>query len=125
MPRLTKQKAFDIVAKHLFEQGQPSIDTSGATCMYRAPGGFKCAIGVLIPDDEYRSEFETRSVRDILPLVPSIKHLNVGLLDALQIVHDFSDGWRSSENMKIELRDVARIYRVKADILNDLSFNRK
>ncbi len=52
------QEVFDIVVNHLFTQGRPAYDGVQG-CMYRAPDGLRCAVGVLIPDDLYDPAFET------------------------------------------------------------------
>ena len=51
------QEVFDIVVNHLFTQGRPAYDGVQG-CMYRAPDGLRCAVGVLIPDDLYDKVFE-------------------------------------------------------------------
>ena len=51
------QEVFDIVVNHLFTQGRPAYDGVQG-CMYRAPDGLRCAVGVLIPDDLYDKAFE-------------------------------------------------------------------
>jgi len=53
----TLQEIFDIVSKHLLKQNERSEYCDG-TCMYSGPNGLKCAAGVLIPHDQYKSEFE-------------------------------------------------------------------
>jgi hypothetical protein len=39
-------------------------------CMYRGPGGLKCAAGHLIPDEKYRSEMEYVSIPSLLEKYP-------------------------------------------------------
>lgn len=51
LPQATTQEVFDQVAVHLLTQGQKSMDHS--CCVYRGPGGLKCAAGCLISDEEY------------------------------------------------------------------------
>ena len=54
------QAIFDKVGTHLLTQNKRALDTSngGDRCMYINPEGLKCAAGCLIPEDEYRPEFE-------------------------------------------------------------------
>lgn len=44
----------------VIKQGRPSRDSG--FCMYRAPGGLKCAVGHLIDDAHYSSSFEGESI---------------------------------------------------------------
>jgi hypothetical protein len=82
------QEVFDIVVNHLFTQGRPAYDGVQG-CMYRAPDGLRCAVGVLIPDDLYDPEFETNS--------------------SDKVIHDlFKSGladWREHEKLLIALQD--------------------
>lgn len=88
----TAQELFDKVATHLLKQYKVSDDDEG--CLYRGPGGLKCAVGCLIPDDAYSVDMESLRVSDLvngnllrqdLRLV-FIEHLD--LLDDLQQIHD-------------------------------------
>lgn len=47
----TDQDVFDYVVRKLIEQGEPS--TKDGMCLFRGPGDRRCAVGWLIPDDEY------------------------------------------------------------------------
>jgi hypothetical protein len=82
------QEVFDIVVNHLFTQGRPAYDVAQG-CMYRAPDGLRCAVGVLIPDDLYDPEFETNS--------------------SDKVIHDlFKSGladWREHEKLLLALQD--------------------
>ena len=82
------QEVFDIVVNHLFTQGRPAYDGVRG-CMYRAPDGLRCAVGVLIPDDLYDTEFETNS--------------------SDKVIHDlFKSGladWREHEKLLLALQD--------------------
>jgi len=56
----TRQNFFDKVVEHLAKQGQQSM--MDGRCRYKTPDGLKCAIGIFIPDDKYKLEFEGRSI---------------------------------------------------------------
>ena len=114
---MTPQEIFDTVAKHLITQGQQSQRDDG-TCLYRGPGGLKCAVGVLIPDDVYTPEMELdelgetgNGVRGLLDryanVLPDYFSENVRLLSNLQNVHDSSF---SIGSFARRLADVARDY---------------
>ncbi|HAW53696.1 MAG TPA: hypothetical protein DCX29_01705 [Hyphomonas sp.] len=45
------------------KQGRQSLSADGA-CMYRGPDGCKCAIGHMIPDDDYDLRFEGNTIDD-------------------------------------------------------------
>jgi hypothetical protein len=64
MRKKTKQETFDAVVSGLIEQGGPSAGENdcGPTCFYRGKDGRKCAVGLLVPDDEYQEEWENQAV---------------------------------------------------------------
>jgi len=82
---MTNQEAFTTVVLHLRKQGRRAHDHHN--CHYRAPDGCKCAIGALIPDDQYTPELEGSDVRALRDL-PALQDLNLDLLHDLQITHD-------------------------------------
>lgn len=50
-------KAVETAIRALYKQGRRSVD-AGGYCRYRGYGGTKCAVGMLIPDEDYKSDFE-------------------------------------------------------------------
>lgn len=56
-----KQLFYDKVVEHLLTQKERAIDESG-DCRYRTSNGLKCAVGCLIPDENYSINFEGRKV---------------------------------------------------------------
>ena len=76
MPRerglgLARQRAFDIAALRVLEQGRPSHTEEGR-CQYRTytpEGDLKCTIGWLIPDYRYRASFEDHAGGDMAMVV--------------------------------------------------------
>ena len=107
----TNQETFEIVAKHLITQGKVSLDRTGIACAYRGNGGTKCAIGCLIPDEDYSHLFEGFSIQtykyatfdgaiNISTLMQELGY-DLMLLKSLQGVHDnnpcsdWSDALRS------------------------------
>lgn len=86
----TRQEIFDKVASHLLRQNAKSVVTAGAIgCSYRGIEGRKCAIGILIDDDEYEPEMEGRSVGKLLDF-PQCSWMwqHQGFLRELQNIHD-------------------------------------
>lgn len=55
---MDKQEIFNKAIRALHAQPQKSYDEFTGTCFYRGPEGIKCAIGHLIPDEEYNPKFE-------------------------------------------------------------------
>lgn len=87
---MTNQEAFNIVVTGLRKQGEPSI--AHGTCLYRHPDGIKkCAIGFLIPDDEYKPSFDGPGIylSDIIRQTPALGNLDEYLLADLQLAHDY------------------------------------
>jgi len=97
--KLTKQGIFDVVLTHLFDQGEPSTATDApAGCFYRGNvqgRPLMCAVGALIPDDQYLPEMEMNSVEQLLG-VNKFAHLPImtefsrhtELLRMIQEAHD-------------------------------------
>lgn len=121
---MNSQEVFDTVAKHLFAQGERSMDERAWGYAYRAVDGKKCAIGILIPDREYDPSMEDTAVRDILVDVPSLNGIPTHLLTALQQVHDFSGNWCADGAMKDSLAAIAKNFGLSPAVLDGLSFNR-
>lgn len=84
---MSQQEIFDIVAVHLLTQNRRSL--SDGACTYRGINGKKCAIGVLIPTDQYHSSMEHNDVYRLNQAFPDLKideHLT--FLATLQRIHD-------------------------------------
>ncbi len=92
---MTNQEAFDKVCNHLRRMLRRSIDRTGNYCSYRSKNGNKCAIGCLIPDEEYKPEFERRSVAGLIQRfwIPSLDGISSLLLLDLQELHDRRYNW--------------------------------
>lgn len=88
----TKQETFDIVVSALRIQGCKS--RKGLRCAYRGNNGLKCAVGHLIPDEDYSAEFECLSPyhKSIRPVLKNLGH-DIDLCAQLQAIHDISDNW--------------------------------
>ena len=132
---MTPQEIFDTVARHLFTQGEragivlddDADDDSGRgffSCRYRAPGGAKCAVGVLIPDEAYSFNMEERGIADVYYFFSAVLPVwmgdNVKLLASLQSVHDDFSYWESTGSMREALTNVADFYHLDASVLDNL-----
>lgn len=87
----TRQETFDVVVKHLLAQNAHAAGDNG-TCLYRAPGGRKCAVGCLIADEHYSPEMEGKGAigndRILNAIVASGYPPDLHLLSDLQATHD-------------------------------------
>ena len=100
---VTNEQAFKTMARHMLAQGKRSVavarDSFGVeheSCRYRGPDGLKCAVGVLIPDEEYRESLEGLSAENIPGNVPSLEGIDRWVLRSAQYIHDHLpvDEWR-------------------------------
>lgn len=68
---LDRQKTFDTMLAHLRQQGKPAVVHGTTSCRYRTSDGLKCAVGALIPDENYDPSIEGGSVNPrIIDLIP-------------------------------------------------------
>ena len=118
------QEIFDTVATHLFRQGHQAIAIAIAACLYRAPNGDMCAVGVLIPDEYYKKDFEMLPVGAICSQFPEWLAVHILLLKALQRVHDSKWNWKTEERLRIALRIVAKNHDLDDSIVDGLSFQK-
>jgi hypothetical protein len=85
------QEVFDLVANHLFKQGRPARQDDGR-CRYRMKSGLRCAVGVLIPDELYKEEFEGAGLYLLIDRLYAFEiadwREHKELLNHLQMVHD-------------------------------------
>ncbi len=102
---MTLQEIYSKVRAHLLTQGQKSrVGGARGSCKYRTPGGLKCAIGCLIPDDCYSPQLEGQILiisDDITNLITELYgEQSLGLLYELQVLHDGTeaDTWEEGLN---------------------------
>lgn len=116
---MTKQETFDIIVNHLRKQSKKSEHWNDyhefTECLYRGPDGLKCAVGCLIPDENYSEDMEGTGIQTELNLIkynmaPSKVDrilMNLGhdidLCSDLQAVHD----WCGVEDWEGHLERVA------------------
>lgn len=94
MKTYTKQETFDIVVRHLLTQGRKCKGylKDWCTCMvpkYRE-GNLRCAAGILIPDREYKEEFEDVAAEQLCEKLgmDTFWGHDIRLVHLLQEVHD-------------------------------------
>lgn len=115
---MDKQLVFNTVAKHLLKQGKAALH--GRSCRYRTDDGLKCAVGVLIPDQNYTVEMEGLPVRTISDKLPfSATHEDMALLVYLQSAHDTALKDSGIEAWKAKMRRIAADYKLNTEALAD------
>jgi hypothetical protein len=85
------QSVYNQVRRHLLTQNARASQNGSVSCHYRTKTGLKCAVGCLIPDEDYTPALEGRSVqsaevRAVLG-IPKYSPYTEMLAD-LQFVHD-------------------------------------
>lgn len=104
MPKFTRQQTFDKAVNGLISQGKRAISSTDSRCKYRYRG-LKCAVGHLIPDDQYSRSMEGKSINpDYLPneqvpaqvtlLMKKLGH-DTEFCAELQAQHDFADNFNA------------------------------
>lgn len=131
------QEAFDKSVKGILAQGRKSyVSMSPQGCSYRGDDDCKCAVGHLIPDEEYDVDFESNSVKglrdkfNIAALKPFFDQerfpMNDGVLflSYLQQAHDFASTsdfeGRDEEFIKSfssKAKEIAGIYKLDTSVL--------
>lgn len=106
-PPTSAQEIYDAVKEHLLTQNVQCLNEVG-NCAYRGDGGLKCAVGALIPDEDYIKDMESSGITRLIYLFPQCEWMAPysQLLTHLQCVHDSNlpDNWEQ------ELAGVARTY---------------
>lgn len=111
---MTNQEAFTIMVQHLRKQGVRSAkpggprSTNAYLCYYRA-GKLKCAVGALIPDEQYTPGMEGMPAKLVQRNWPVLKGISPGLLDRMRILHDTVD----PENWESEFAFLAQDYELE------------
>lgn len=105
--KFTKQETFDMICEGLKAQGWRKSGRQDS-CKYRGPRGLKCAVGVLLADDEYDPLSDDTQhpwgIDKIVRLSPSLQTHDINLLDAAQGEHDSS---KRPSHMKSMFRQLA------------------
>ena len=131
------QAIFDRVITHLKAQGHPAQEEDGS-CAYRAEDGSACAVGCLIPDEDYNICFESKSVealksdirrwdeeslQDVVIASPGemLERLHLmphtAMLLALQIDHDAWDSYEPFALVAPKFAVVAKRYALNTNVL--------
>ena len=127
----TNQEVLNDVVAKMFEQKRQSVKDAddGQFCVYRSEDGYRCAIGLLIPDEKYNPKFDSEKNKNELGLEvvvwnPMKLLTEIGLiaegaqvesffLDDLQTCHDacvFSYGEPFWNEFSSHIVDICRDY---------------
>lgn len=100
---MTEQEVFDKVVAHLLQQ-QAYCESENSEPLYRGVNGTKCAIGCLIPDEQYSIDMEQKDVISIVNRYPSLPFVDVNLhlMLTLQRLHDGGVGFRFGAQMDMD-----------------------
>lgn len=98
-------EAMKYIKEKLLEQGeQASYRTANKSvpqCKYRTKKGLKCAVGMLIPEEDYDESFEHKTIHEIrLALTNWMPNVELNALENAQSVHDYVK--QGDENTWIE-----------------------
>ena len=86
---MTDQEAFDKMVRHLYSQNwERSEEGEYKSCAYRGHNGMMCAVGCLIPDDEYIKAIEYKDYKTAKELCPSLANISDNVLKEMQFFHD-------------------------------------
>jgi hypothetical protein len=124
---VTAQEIFETVVKALALQGKPSKTETGG-CYYRNVFGMKCAVGVLIPDEDYDPVMEGANIHGLMnmPDLPeSLKFMmpHQNLLFDLQIMHDNCyEAWNSMMEFKLSFKKVGDTWDLSSEFMDGLVF---
>ena len=118
MNKSAHQQVFDEVWRHFVVDKNP-LSHAGNHCLYRGPDGAKCAIGLFIPDDKYKPEYdkpvsETCGYDRVIEIINEVEvelllQCDRGFVRNLQKSHDTA-ATRSSRTIPTELTNLAYVY---------------
>lgn len=108
---------------HLAKQGRAATNgrrmiSGNPMCLYRGPGGTKCAIGFWIDDAHYNPSLERQSagspiVQEALP--DALKKIGHIVLNAMQRLHDTEQNWESPAALFDAMQQLAAQFNVALD----------
>lgn len=117
----TMQEVFDFVGNHMLKQNETSVKSwdGEETCMYRLQKEdgtiLRCAVGCLIPDEDYTSNMEDKTILNMQEQgIINIQSMDViNLLTSLQETHDYTH----PSKWGMSLKEIAKQYHLNVDNL--------
>lgn len=111
---MTNQEAYEAIRAYFTRPRARLAKDADGGCFYRWGGRrtarTKCAVGCLIPNDQYDPDFEGCSAYLLVPKVPVLADINRDFLERVQNAHDVSD---DVAEFLTRLDKVARSYGVE------------
>lgn len=125
-PTPTAQALFETVARHLFKQGHRARagENRDGTCVFLAPNGDMCAVGVCIPPDARSAKFDEDAL-NVAGVIGRLREMEIidlrdhaDMLKDLQDVHDHWD--ETDDSLRCSLDEFRAGYGLSTDFLADL-----
>jgi len=115
---VTLQSIFDRAWEHFVVNFSPlSVSSSGNRCLYRSPEGHKCAIGLVIDDNDYTPEIEGLHASKAFWVIGYQADVDGDTLDAAQCrLHDSlfcKSGEEDPRKRELAYREFAIDYNLK------------
>lgn len=109
---MNNQEALDAGYEFLQKQGRPSRSEDTCACHFRHPDNpeLKCFVGVLIPDEVYKPNFECQPLFELHKLVPGLDGCDYAFLKKGQEIHD---DFTTLENWEKEYKQLAVDWNLK------------
>lgn len=109
--RAVMQPAFDKIWDWFVVQKKPR-STSDHACAYRGANGARCPVGLLLPDSEYKSDFEGDSVKFVRRHTHALRQYPLKFLEALQSSHDEANPAMFAREFQDRLREIAAEFKL-------------
>lgn len=122
---MTRQEMFDMAYCGVMRQGGPSVDPDNRQCLYRAPGGKKCAAGWLIPDEAYSEAMEGVPIEPVHLVamgLPKETEMYRTFVREMQRAHDVASWQKGQEFLDAFttlMRAVAVGYNLNTDVMKE------
>lgn len=86
---MTNKEAYEGIKEYFSRPGAVlARHGKGGQCSYLTGEGNKCAVGCLIPSDEYTDRFEGKPVDGICTYIPALTGVDISFLMEVQDLHD-------------------------------------
>lgn len=111
-----RNELFGKVVDGIIGQGcKVSVDEEG-TCLYRGPNNTKCAAGQIIPDSEYKPEFEKNTVTMLHYFTEKYSRRTLSFLMRAQNAHDDKLRFEGKASWAKNMLEVANEFGIDAPI---------
>jgi hypothetical protein len=121
---VSAQAIWERVANHLLQQGMASLSNETATCAYYGRDGLKCAIGILIPENEYTPTVEGQPILNLFdryycpPTLYKMRQFRELMCD-LQRLHDKDFLGNLRPQWYVDLINVGRQYNLDTSVIEN------